>query len=184
MCVCTPNVRTPWCGKPGCEEPAQWSPRPQPGSTFAQEFWKELCGWKGHVPIEELRDSILADAARLHEEDQKALREENAALTKERDEAAAGHILHLQQAASAEGVLRERAEKAEKALRNVLGKWDAAEVGPHEEHCEKVEKYKGTCSCGGDAFNAAIEGARAALSGDTPSPEADSGTASEGGRGQ
>ncbi len=23
MCVCTPEVRTPWCGKPGCEMPKQ-----------------------------------------------------------------------------------------------------------------------------------------------------------------
>ncbi len=23
MCKCTPNLRTPWCGKPGCERPAQ-----------------------------------------------------------------------------------------------------------------------------------------------------------------
>lgn len=21
MCKCTPNIRTPWCGKPGCEKP-------------------------------------------------------------------------------------------------------------------------------------------------------------------
>lgn len=26
MCLCTPNMRTPFCGKPGCELPAQ--PRP------------------------------------------------------------------------------------------------------------------------------------------------------------
>lgn len=23
MCVCNPNIRTPWCGKPGCEQPSQ-----------------------------------------------------------------------------------------------------------------------------------------------------------------
>jgi hypothetical protein len=23
MCKCTPNIRTPWCGKPGCEMPGQ-----------------------------------------------------------------------------------------------------------------------------------------------------------------
>lgn len=23
MCVCTPEIRTPWCGKPGCEMPKQ-----------------------------------------------------------------------------------------------------------------------------------------------------------------
>lgn len=21
MCICTPNIKTPWCGKPGCERP-------------------------------------------------------------------------------------------------------------------------------------------------------------------
>jgi hypothetical protein len=25
MCKCTPNIRTPFCGKPGCEWPAQTS---------------------------------------------------------------------------------------------------------------------------------------------------------------
>lgn len=23
MCVCTPNIRTPWCGKPGCQPPTK-----------------------------------------------------------------------------------------------------------------------------------------------------------------
>lgn len=23
MCLCTPEIRTPWCGKPGCEMPPQ-----------------------------------------------------------------------------------------------------------------------------------------------------------------
>lgn len=22
MCLCTPEIKTPWCGKPGCEKPA------------------------------------------------------------------------------------------------------------------------------------------------------------------
>lgn len=26
MCRCTPSLRTPWCGKPGCEAPAQKKP--------------------------------------------------------------------------------------------------------------------------------------------------------------
>lgn len=26
MCVCNPNVKTPWCGKPGCEMPEQAQP--------------------------------------------------------------------------------------------------------------------------------------------------------------
>lgn len=29
MCKCTPNIRTPWCGKPGCETPKQ-TYRPTP----------------------------------------------------------------------------------------------------------------------------------------------------------
>lgn len=32
MCRCTPEIKTPWCGKPGCEAPAQvkreWSNDP------------------------------------------------------------------------------------------------------------------------------------------------------------
>lgn len=26
MCKCNPNIRTPWCGKPGCETPPQRNP--------------------------------------------------------------------------------------------------------------------------------------------------------------
>lgn len=70
----------------------------------------------------------------------------------------------LEQANATIGRLKDAREKAEKALRNLLGKWGAADVGPHEEHCERVEKYKGACSCGGDALDAAFEAARAVLS--------------------
>lgn len=28
MCVCTPEMKTPFCGKPGCEWPEQIPPRP------------------------------------------------------------------------------------------------------------------------------------------------------------
>ncbi len=27
MCICNPSFRTPWCGKPGCEEPEQRAPK-------------------------------------------------------------------------------------------------------------------------------------------------------------
>lgn len=26
MCQCTPGIKTPWCGKPGCERPPQRVP--------------------------------------------------------------------------------------------------------------------------------------------------------------
>lgn len=31
MCKCSPSVKTPWCGKPGCEMPEQWEIREQQG---------------------------------------------------------------------------------------------------------------------------------------------------------
>ncbi len=34
MCVCTPNIRTPYCGKPGCEWP---KPEQEPGVTIRTE---------------------------------------------------------------------------------------------------------------------------------------------------
>ncbi len=30
MCNCTPEIKTPWCGKPGCEMPEQVKPKPSP----------------------------------------------------------------------------------------------------------------------------------------------------------
>lgn len=36
MCQCTPTIRTPWCGKPGCEAPAQ--KRPDMRSAMFQRF--------------------------------------------------------------------------------------------------------------------------------------------------
>lgn len=33
MCKCTPNIRTPFCGKPGCEEPARVPPPPAEGAA-------------------------------------------------------------------------------------------------------------------------------------------------------
>ncbi len=34
MCQCTPEIRTPWCGKPGCEMPKQESP----GERIAKQY--------------------------------------------------------------------------------------------------------------------------------------------------
>ena len=31
MCRCNPSVRTPFCGKPGCEVPPQWKAKPPRG---------------------------------------------------------------------------------------------------------------------------------------------------------
>lgn len=31
MCKCTPTIRTPWCGKPGCEAPARVLQAPSNG---------------------------------------------------------------------------------------------------------------------------------------------------------
>lgn len=30
MCACNPTVKTPWCGKPGCEMPVQSGEQPRP----------------------------------------------------------------------------------------------------------------------------------------------------------
>ena len=35
MCFCTPEIKTPWCGKPGCQPPRQ-KPAKQPPS---QGYW-------------------------------------------------------------------------------------------------------------------------------------------------
>ena len=45
MCKCTPEIRTPWCGKPGCEMPKQptVTEKKCPGSAraMAEEVWAE-----------------------------------------------------------------------------------------------------------------------------------------------
>jgi hypothetical protein len=44
MCQCTPEIKTPWCGKPGCQPPAQataghcWHERPMP---VEPTIWKD-----------------------------------------------------------------------------------------------------------------------------------------------
>ena len=36
MCKCDPRIRTPWCGKPGCEMPKQ---KPLKREKFIVEAW-------------------------------------------------------------------------------------------------------------------------------------------------
>jgi hypothetical protein len=56
MCWCTPSMRTPWCGKPGCQRPVEpltlrhWAermgfpyPLPAPGTPEAAEFLDKVC---------------------------------------------------------------------------------------------------------------------------------------------
>lgn len=42
MCKCTPEVKTPFCGKEGCEWPAQQPPRPTVDFTRATELTPEV----------------------------------------------------------------------------------------------------------------------------------------------
>jgi len=41
MCVCTPEKRTPWCGKPGCEGPEQHPARHR-ALYISPEIWLSL----------------------------------------------------------------------------------------------------------------------------------------------
>lgn len=43
MCKCTPEIRTPWCGKLGCETPTQLLPEFQAATAqcaFEVKVWK------------------------------------------------------------------------------------------------------------------------------------------------
>lgn len=55
MCECTPNKRTPWCGKPGCEMPVQVTDKnggdPQP-VVGDDELRKQVVG---HLSILQVR---------------------------------------------------------------------------------------------------------------------------------
>ena len=41
MCRCTPEIRTPWCGKPGCEWPVQSGETEQP-VVMNQKVFSEI----------------------------------------------------------------------------------------------------------------------------------------------
>jgi hypothetical protein len=79
MCKCTPNIRTPWCGKQGCEVPKQVSkPTPQNLPALIKEMQKRAQdkaerGYLAHtykavgkqgsfIPVEEL-DTHTTDTA-------------------------------------------------------------------------------------------------------------------------
>jgi hypothetical protein len=52
MCKCTPEMRTPWCGKPGCEEPAQVA-KPLKDKGRSSLLWRCLkCGAELEVGFE------------------------------------------------------------------------------------------------------------------------------------
>lgn len=44
MCKCTPAIRTPFCGKPGCEWPVQVAPMPPKELTY-EEACAVISGW-------------------------------------------------------------------------------------------------------------------------------------------
>lgn len=54
MCKCTPNIRTPFCGKLGCEWPAQKASIEQEENALIAE---KLLGWK--------QDAIDSDGCKL-----------------------------------------------------------------------------------------------------------------------
>lgn len=51
MCKCTPNLRTPFCGKPGCEWPHPDEPFPQQDRVRPRLSWYVChnCGWEAWV---------------------------------------------------------------------------------------------------------------------------------------
>lgn len=49
MCVCTPNKRTPWCGKPGCEKPSQSPPNTQSGEEALRKDVADVLDQFGFV---------------------------------------------------------------------------------------------------------------------------------------
>lgn len=69
MCQCTPNIRAPFCGKPGCERPRQNNNATKLASFVAycqehpeERFWQALKNWAEvsyvytqteHSPIED-----------------------------------------------------------------------------------------------------------------------------------
>lgn len=53
MCLCDPRVRTPWCGKPGCQRPERATIRT---SNFTQ--FKKKVRFNLHVIVEEKETTI------------------------------------------------------------------------------------------------------------------------------
>lgn len=51
MCRCTPEIRTPWCGKPGCEAPKQKCPHCHDGCKECQPARKDLEQYKPAAPV-------------------------------------------------------------------------------------------------------------------------------------
>lgn len=46
MCKCTPGIRTPFCGKPGCEWP---KPIPDPKQKEYSDIYQALIIWRNYI---------------------------------------------------------------------------------------------------------------------------------------
>ncbi len=49
MCKCTPEIRTPWWGKPGCEAPSQQHPPAKEKLQMNGRDWTDLAGIQGEL---------------------------------------------------------------------------------------------------------------------------------------
>ncbi|MCP5006174.1 MAG: hypothetical protein GY941_19870 [Planctomycetes bacterium] len=66
MCRCTPEIRTPWCGKKGCEAPPQKEkPSVVPMPHNASEFEKIVSGlhkdFKMHVEFQKWKMQLARE---------------------------------------------------------------------------------------------------------------------------
>jgi hypothetical protein len=65
MCICDTTCRTPWCGKPGCEMPAQQT-RPEKGPATLQGLL-DRCKCGVFLTVNEHRDLYQTAEYRLNE---------------------------------------------------------------------------------------------------------------------
>lgn len=64
MCVCTPEIRTPFCGKPGCAWPEQQKapPRRLARFTISPEVLVTMCAEGAHIHAKVVANGLPADA--------------------------------------------------------------------------------------------------------------------------
>lgn len=62
MCWCTPSIRTPWCGKPGCVKPGALAASPNQQPALGARLFREWCiATFGPVPAWEGEQGITLD---------------------------------------------------------------------------------------------------------------------------